>query len=201
MPTPLEIVAVPFEVWVGPIGEAFPAINATPAGNWVKLGTRGALNIREPGVTVSHGQTVELVRMSGDTLPIKAFRTEEDIRISFTLSDLTLENYNRAVNMGSVTDTAAGSGVAGHRAIDLRQGLDVEQRALLIRGANASPYLASTNVQYEVPVAVQVGTPSAVYSKGEPVGLEMEWAILVDLNAATAAKRAGVLRMMDENPT
>lgn len=198
MSTPLEVVAAPFEVWIGPVGEAFPLIGAAPAGNWVKIGTSGALNYTEDGVTVTHEQTIEMVRSLGDTGPIKAFRTEETLRIGFTLMDITLENYKYALNFGTVTDNAPGSGIAGFRSIDLHAGLDVDDRALLVRGLNASPYLANTNVQYQIPVAFENASPAIVYQKGVPAGLELEWIAKVDAAAASASKRFGTLIMQDE---
>lgn len=195
MPTPLEIVAAPFEIYTGPLAEAFPAINATPAGNWVRIGTSGSLNYTEDGVTVTHEQTVELVFTLGDTVPRKAFRTQEGLRIAFTLMDITLEHYRHVLNFGTVTDNPPSP---GYREVDLRQGLDVTQRALLVRGLNASPYLADTNVDYRVPVAVQMASPAIVYQKGVPAGLSIEWVALADPNAASPAKRFGILVMQDE---
>lgn len=198
MATPLEIVSAPFEVYIAPLSEAFPLIDATPAGNWVKIGTSGALNYTEDGVTITHEQTVDFVFALGDTGPVKAFRSQEGMRIAFTLMDITLENYKYALNFNTVTDNAPSSGVAGFRSIDIRLGLDVDQRSLLIRGVGASPYLADKHVQYEIPVVVEVAAPAIVYQKGIPAGLNLEWAALIDPNAASAAKRFGVLIAQDE---
>lgn len=200
MSTPLEIVAVPFTLYTAPLATAFPVIDAAPASAWVKVGTSGELNYKEDGVTITHGQTVELARMLGDTGPVKAFRTEESLTIALVLADVTLEQYLHALNMNAVTDTAPLTGVAGHRAVDLRMGLDVVQRSLLLRGTGASPYLAGKDVQYEVPVAVQIAEPEVIYQKGEPAALSLEWAALIDPNAASASKRFGVLRAQDALP-
>ena len=198
MSTPLEIVAAPFTVYTAPLGTAFPLIDAAPAVAWVLVGTSGTLNYREDGVTVIHNQTTELIRMLGETGPIKALRTEEMLVIQFILADISLDQYKHALNFNAVTDTAPSSGVAGHRAIDLRLGLDVISRALLVRGVGASPHLVSTNIQYEVPVAVNIAEPEVVFQKGDPAGLDIEFVALVDPNAASASKRLGVLRAQDE---
>jgi hypothetical protein len=82
----------------------------------------------------------------------------------------------------------------------MRLGPDVAQMAMLVRGSGVSPYLADKNVQYEVPVVIQMAEPEVVYKKGDPAGLALEFVALVDLNAASPAKRFGVLRAQDANP-
>jgi len=193
MGTPLEVVAAPFEIYIAPTGESFPDTDEVPAGNWVKIGTSGNRNITEDGVTVQHEQTIEQFRSLGSTGPIKSFRTEEGLIITFTLVDLTLENYKYALNFNTVSTTAAASGVPGYREIDLWQGLDVVQKALLVRGVNASPYLANSEVQWEVPVVYENAAKEVVASKGTPIGLALEYIALEDPSAASESKRFGRL--------
>ena len=175
---PLEIIAGPIEVWLGPVGEAFPDIGEVPAGNWVKVGTNGDKNITEDGVSVSHPQTLEVFRSLGSTGPVKAFRTEEDLIISFTLADLTLEQYKFVLNGGAVTDVPAAAGVGGYRKLPLLRGLDVTQYAMLARGL--SPYMATGKADYQVPRVVHQGEPEAVFVKGTPAGLLFEMRAIED---------------------
>lgn len=200
MPAPFEIMAAPFEAYLAPVGESFPAIDETPAGNWVKIGTSGKKNINEEGVTVSHPQTIEYFRTVGSTGPCKAFRTEEDLMISFILHDMALEHYKDILNHNTVTDNAEGSGVAGFREVDIWRGLDVSQKALLLKAA-ASAYGANFNSQYEVPVVVQASEPEIVFTKGEPAGLLFEFRALEDPNAASDAKKFGTLNIQDAAAT
>ena len=65
--------------------------------------------------------------------------------------------------------------------------------ALLAKGLEASPELASSPLQYEVPRVYVGGEPSAVYAKGDATGLEMEFIALEDPAASTAAERFGQL--------
>ncbi len=198
MSLPLEIVAQPFNVYIAPVGESFPDVDETPGGNWVLIGTSGNRNYTEDGVTVQHEQTVEEFRSLGSTGPMKVFRTSENLIISFTLADLTLENYKYALNFNTVSDTAAGSGTPGHRDIDLYLGPDdVAQRALLVRGMNASPYLANTHVQYQVPVVFEVGSKEIVSQKVTPIGLALEFRAIDDPIAASASKRFVILVAQD----
>jgi hypothetical protein len=198
---PYEIVAAPFTLWVAPTGTAFPDISQTPGVSWTKVGTSGDLNYSEDGVTVSHPQTVEKFRALGSAGPRKAFRTEEELVISMTLHDLTLEQYALAMNYNTVTTVAAGSGTAGVKKLGLSRGLDVPQRALLVKGADASSYGTGWGSQYEVPIAVQTGEPEVVYVKGEPAGLMLQFEALENPAAATPAERFGRLVTQNANPS
>lgn len=194
---PFEIIAAPFEVYVAPVGEAFPLINAAPAGNWDLIGTNGNKNISEDGVTVAHEEDIEEFRMAGATGPVKAARTSEGLSISFVLHDLTLEQYAAALNFGTVTDTAAGAGTAGFREIDLYKGLDLAERAVLIRGP--SPYGAGFNMQYQLPRCYLRSEAEVVFQKGEPAGLEITLTALMDLGAS-AGEEFGKLVAQDAAP-
>lgn len=196
---PYEIVAQPFELWVAPVGTAFTLIDEDPESPWTKVGTSGALNYTEKkGVSVTQKQTVDLWRALGSTGPRKAFRTEEEFRVSLELADLTLEQYALALNHNTVTTQAAGA-AAGYKKIGLSRGLNVIQKALLIRGAAASPYGPDWNAQFEVPIAVQVGSPSISFVKGAPAGIELEWAALEDASASDETERFGRLVVQNTN--
>lgn len=196
---PFEIIAAPFTVYWAPVGEAFPAIDAAPAGNWTKIGTSGDRNYSDEGVTIAHEQTVELFRSLGSTGPVKASRTEEGLIVRFTLWDMLLEQYRLALNSNAVATTAAGSGTAGFKALDTYRGLDVATMALLARG-DVSPEGDAWKSQYELPVCFQSGSPEPVYAKGAPAGLALEFTALEDPDAATAAARFGRLKVQHQEP-
>ncbi|MDF1778735.1 MAG: hypothetical protein P1V13_22155 [Rhizobiaceae bacterium] len=192
MTAPYEIVAAPFTLWLAPVGEAFPAIDATPAGNWGMVGTSGDENYTEDGVTVAHAQTIEKTRAAGTTGPRKAFRTEEDLMIRLTLMDMTLEHYKTAMNGNAVTTTAAGSGTAGTKKLGMRQGLNVTRLALLVRG-DTSSYGDGYKSQYEVPICYQSASPEPVFRKGQPAALALEFTALEDSSASSEDERFGRL--------
>jgi len=191
---PFEIIAAPFEVYIAPVGEAMPAVTLEPpAGNWVLLGTLGDAEYGEDGVTIQHSETIEDFRSLGSTGPVKSFRTEEDLLISFMLHDLTLEEYARALNFNTVqTD-------ADDKLIDLYRGQQVLYRALLVRGNDTGPYGASYNIQYEVPRVRPDSAPEVVFQKGTPAGLALQFRAMIDLNAAADADRFGILRTQFQN--
>ncbi len=200
MPTPFEIIAAPVIVYQAAVGEAFPLIDAVIAGNWVKIGTSGDRNIPEDGVTVASSQEVEPFYSIGGTGPQKVFRTREGFTCRFTLADLTLEEYSHVLNDNTVTDTAASSGVAGIREVDLYRGAEVSQVALLIRGL-FSAYGATWNTQFQIPNCFQTGNPEPVFQKGTPAALAFEYTAIEDPLAATSADRFGTLVMQDAAQT
>ena len=193
---PFEILGGPLELFLAPVGEAFPDLDLTPpGGNWTAIGVSGSKNYDEDGVTISHEQEVELVRALGTSAPVKARRTTEDLKVSVTIMDLTAEMVSTALNGNTVTTVAPGAGTVGTREVELFQGLEVTQYALLVRGV--SPYLIDTVAepaiaQYQIPVVVVTGSPELVYAKGEDVaGIEIEFTAIADPNAATDAEVFG----------
>lgn len=194
MGKPHEIIAAPFTLWAAPVGTAFPLIGAAPAVDWIRVGTSGDRNYAEEGVTVAHSQAFSQARPVGATGPVKAWRTEEDLVVSLTLWDLTLEQYATTLNSNAVATTAAGVGVAGFKAMQLYQGGEVTLMALLVRG-DVSAYEAGFKSQYEIPVCYQSGSPEPVFTKGEPAGLALEFTALEDPDAASADLRFGRLVM------
>lgn len=180
MPTaPFQILAGPADVWLAPYGEAFPAIDVAPAGNFVSLGRT------EGGITVTHNESIELLRVDQDTGPVKAIRTEESLVIEFSLAEITLERYALVFNNQTVTDDA---GPPTIRHFPDRAGFDVDRRVLLVRGP--SPYVDG-NLQYEVPWVVQTGSPTISFVRDDKSVLEVEFTAIEDPAAATEGERFG----------
>ena len=100
---PLEIVAAPFELYLAPVGEAFPVIGAEPpGGNWVLVGTSGEDSTTDEGVTATFTETLEGFRSAASTGQRKVFRTEEDLAIALVLADTTLAAWAHALNFNTV---------------------------------------------------------------------------------------------------
>ncbi len=189
---PYEIVASPFTAWWAPTGTSFPDLADSPAAAWTKIGTSGDRNYSEDGVVVAHDQTTELFHALGSTGPVKASRTQELLMVRFTLWDMNLEHYRLVLNNNTVSSTAAASGTAGIKDIDIYRDLDITMMALLVRG-DVSPAGTGWKSQYQIPWVFQSGSPEPVYQKGEPMGLELEFTALEDPNAGSAAVRFGKL--------
>ena len=199
MPTPFEIIAAPVTVYQAALGESMPLINAAVAGNWAKIGTSGDQNITEAGVTVEHPDETESFYSVGGTGPVKVFRVREGFMCRFVLADISLEQYRHILNDNSVTDTAASSGVAGFREVDIYRGFGVSQVALLIRGT-FSAYGDSWNSQFEIPNCYQTGSPEPVFQKGVPAALAFQYTAIEDPLAATSADRFGRIVVQDASP-
>lgn len=177
MTTPYEIVAGAVDAYLAVVGTAFTAVDAaTPAGDWVKLGTAGSKDISEDGVLIRSEQTVQRIRTLGTTGPRKAYRDTEDLVIELTLMDSTIETYQAALNQLAITTVA---GPPAEKTIQLLQGTAVALRALMIRGV-LSPYADTANyLQWDIPIVYQEGNPETIYRKGEPVGLKLTFIGLV----------------------
>lgn len=199
MGAPFEIIAGPVDVYLAPVGTAFPDVSADPAGNWVKLGTAGKKNYGEDGVTVTHEQEIEEFRTLGRTGPVKAFRTSEGLKISLMLHDFDLDHLKRALNDNTVTAVAAGSGTAGVNKLPLLRGLDLSEYALVLKG-DFSPEGEGWASQYQVPRVYEGGSPEVVFKKGEPAGVALEFIALEDPNAATG-EEFGYLVVQSANPS
>ncbi len=198
MPAPFEIIAAPFTAWWAPVGTAFPALGAAPSVDWVQIGTSGDQSYDPEGVSIEHGQEVNAVRPLGSTAPVKAFRTEEDLTVTFTLWDVTLEQYRLALNNNTIATVAAGVGTPGTKAVQFYRGAQVATMALLLR-SDSSPYGDAMSMQYELPYCFQSGNPTPVYRKGEPAGLEFEFMALRN-PTGSAAESLGRLVQQHQLP-
>lgn len=197
MAEPYEILASPFAVYLAPVSTAFPDVDTDPAGAWEELGTSGADDQGDDGVTVEHTQSINVFRGGKATGPIKAWRTEEGLRIAFTLHDVTTETLAKALNDATVTDTPPGAGTPGTRSITLRRGVTVATHALLARSLSGGPYGDDLPMQYQVPKVYLAGNPSTQYRKGNPAGTLFEFMALEDLTATTEEERFGQLVEQD----
>lgn len=192
MPTPREIIYGPAEVYAAPVGEAFPAVNAAPAGNWALIGTEGSKNYDEAGVIIRSPVAMAAFRSLGSTLKRKVSITERDFAVEFTAVDINPEEmaYALGVDPDDITDTPAGGGAAGHQAIEIPSSPIPFQQAILVR-CTQSPFGEAMNHQWEIFAANQVGSGEGTYSKSTPFGMRHQW--------EAVANSAGfvVLRIMD----
>lgn len=196
--TPFEIIAGPLEVWLAPVGTAFPVLTAAPAGPWTKVGTNGTNNYDEGGVTVSHTEKLEGAQPAGSTMDVKVFRTKEDFLLNFDLWDLTLEQYMIALNKNTITTTAAGVGTPGTKKIGIGKGPNVTEYAMIARG-KLSPYGEELAAQYQVPRVYHSANPKTLFKLGKPAGLAMEFTALAD-TSANVTDRFGHIIMQHQAP-
>lgn len=190
---PFHIIGGPIDAYYAPYGTAFPDIADAPEdfdAAWILLGTDGAKDYHEDGVTIRHSQEIETdaFRTLGVTLPRKASRTSEMVEVEFDMMDLHAAFYAAALNLGlqTVTTTAAGVGTGGNKNFDIERGIRVGQCALLIRGQEISPEATaianSYNAQLEIANAIQAGESELVFSKDQPAVHKFLFQTLWDSN-------------------
>lgn len=190
---PYEIIAAPMTLWIAPVGTAFPLISAAPGVGWIKVGTNGDRSYENGGVTTTHAKVYDKVRTAGASGPVKAFLTEEDLMFGVTLLDMTLEQYQLALNGNTVTTVAPASGQPGTKKIGLSEDVGrTREYALLARGL--SPYNEALAMQYCVPRCYQSGAPAPVFRKGGTgAALALSFEALEDLTTEIAQERFGYI--------
>lgn len=189
---PYNIIMSVGEVWVAPVGTAFPLVNvATPSGPWALLGTAGNLDYDEDGIHIIGEQTINEFVGAGSTVARKVSRTLESMRITVKLVDMQLESLRRALNSNAITTVASSSGIPGSKAIYMYQGQDVNTVALLVRGQ--SPYSGDTNsfLHVEMPNAYNTSGFDLANQKGTAEGYTLDFRGLLDPSAPTGANRYG----------
>ncbi len=159
------------KVYLGPIRETIPAVNAAPAGNWVLLGAT------DGDQTISNKGAPTFFRDNDHTGPVKGVRPEEDVTYEFTLVGLTLENWSRLINqVGKLTQVA---GPPQTTKMPMKRGQVLTEYALLMTGAALSPYGALPG-QWYVSRCVQASEPQAVFGKGNRPGLAANFTAVED---------------------
>jgi len=173
---PFEILAGPADVYVGEFEATFPTLAETP-----KEEEFTYIGQTEGGVTVKHTQTITPLTSDQHTGHVKALRTEEGLEVSFSVVELTLENYSAVLNSTTITAEAApGEGKYPNKSLAFHQGIHVDLRTLLIRGR--SPY-GNWPAQYQVPIVYQNESPEVAFVKDDKSVLACVWMALEDTSA------------------
>ena len=185
---PYEILTGVGDMYIAPVGTAFPAVDAVPGVAWRALG------YTQDGITVKKSNKIGKVTVDQKTGPVKAARSEEGLTVETKLAEVTLENLADYLG-NTVTDTAAASGVAGTRSLGLVSGAFVKTFALLFRGVSA---YGKYPAQYQVPVCYWDDDTEMKYEKGEKnATIKAAFETLVDPDATVEAEEFGKLVMQD----
>lgn len=158
---PYKIIAGAADVYVAATGTPFPSVKSDPGtiSAWKRLGHT------DGGVKVSHHQTVVELRTDQVTAPVKAVRSEESLEISFSLAEITAENYATVLSQFANRDLLNGGTAGADKVVNLyRGGFGIETFELLVRGQHLSPE-GDFNLQYEVPAVYEGGNPEVEYTK------------------------------------
>lgn len=196
MPAPFELLAVPFHAYLAPAATPEPALDEAIDGSgsaWALLGTLGADEYDEDGITITHEQNIEYFRGLASTIPIKAFRSTEGLTLGLTVRDMTMETYAKVLNDALVDASGIG------KAVSLYQGYNVNHFALVIRSADG-PYADGAAIQYWVPTVVQSANPAPVMKKGTPAGLAVTFTAMKGVGADDPSEYLGIVRALTEAP-
>lgn len=180
------------QVWIAPEGTTFPTPDQTPPvadAAWSPLGEF------DGGVQIAHPQTIDEHRTDLETGIQKGTRSSEDLTISVSLADQTLENFATMINGETVTDTAAASGTKGFREFGLYRGMTVVTYALVFQGN--SPYLDAEILRYLVPRGYFGGDMGRSFVKNTKTLIPVEFHAMVDPNAGSAAEKFGTIQAVD----
>ncbi len=187
---PYEILTGVGTLFVAVVGTAFPAVDVLDAA--LPVAWR-ALGYTQDGVSIKKTSKVEKIPVDQETGAVKASRTEEGLTIETMLAEATLENLADFLG-NTVTDTPAGSGTIGTRAVGLYSGGYVKSFALLFRGKSA---YGDYQAQYQVPMAYLDGDAELKFAKGKNPAIKAAFEALVDPDATVEAEKFGKLVMQD----
>jgi hypothetical protein len=163
------------KIYIAPKGEAPPSVSAgAPGGNWVYLGeTEGEQSIEYSGALT----TFRVNERSG---PVKAVRPEEDVVVSATLVELTLENY--AYVLSQVSNVTTSANPAAKRLANKR-GFCPAEYALLVWGEADSPEGLYPGYNY-LPRVVSDAEPTVTRARDGRAALEAMFRALEDYDQA-----------------
>lgn len=165
----------PCKVYIAPVGTAVPAVNAVPTSPWTELGeTDGEQE-------VSHAGTLTFFYDNDHQGPVKAVRPQEDPEVTFTLVNLTLENYGAILDTAS--DVTSDAGPPATKKLPVKRGSVPTEYALILTGSVLSPYGAYPGM-YVFPRGVFDGEPAPTFSKDGRAALECSFRVLEDDNQA-----------------
>lgn len=161
-------------IYLAPVREAPPAVNVSPAGNWVLLGeTDGEQTVEFAGAPT-------YFRVNERTGPVKAIRPEETVTVAFTLVDLTHENYARILHSLTKVNTLTSP---DRKEVPFQRGFCYTEYALLMHGTADSPYGLFPSYNY-FPRVISVSEPTVTRSKDGRASLACQFVVMVDYQAA-----------------
>ena len=156
--TPYSIVVGVGELYLAPVGTAYPDTDEVPSASWTHLGSTD-----DGGVSVLHARSTTLHYKGNSALPQKATLDEARETISANLTEITPARYALILDGQTVITAAATAGHPGTQRFTIRPNSGcAPQFALLVRGP--SP-LSDAYAQYEYPRVSPVGDTTPVYSK------------------------------------
>lgn len=172
------------EVWLAPVGTAVGDVDDAPTGAWALLGAT------DGGQQLAHAGALTFFYDDDHQGPVKAHRPTEDVRVSFNLVGLTLENYAKVLSAATAVATAAGP--PAKKTLPIKRGAVPTEYAMILRGSALSPYGALPGM-YVIPRGVFDGEPEPAFTKDGRAALACVFQALEDDDQVAAADSLGWL--------
>lgn len=166
-----QLVGQALVIYLGPVGEPVPAVNTTPAGNWVRLGkTDGGQKFHYIG-------DLEYISDDDHRASVLAYRPEDNFEIEATMVQLTLEHWARVTS--ALANVVSAGGPPATKTMPIVRGGYPTRYAMLLKSNIMSPYGAFPGMGV-IPIGVFGGEPELMFSKDERAGLEFTFRALAD---------------------
>ena len=184
-------------VYVAPVNEALPeiddltppAVTVTPAGNWVEV------EFIADTVGLSASEEIQHVRVLASDLPVKAFKTEEEIEVTFASQDRSLAALGQFHGaFTALSAVAAGADQSAQDQMGIGDG-SIKEFAMLI-------ILTNQDAGDRIIHLYKVMSNSSLkqnYGK-EHESWDVGFTVMADLTKA-AGQRAGVIYDITATPT
>jgi len=174
MPAPYEVIVGPANVYVAPVGTAFPAVDEEPAVAWQLVGSLGSENYAEAGVLVRSPRNTTPINVLGSTVPRKHVITTTGLEIEFDVIDASAEQVTLGYGVDPEDIEVVATAGSESRSFDIPTSPIPFQRAVLVR-IEQSPYGEDLNSQLQIPAANQLGNAEGGFMKGDPFSVKHIW--------------------------
>lgn len=161
-----EIIVEDLECYLAPLSTAFPALSATPTGEWKQVGKAGPLGHSEAGSTITLSKTAATFTSSGAAAPRKSWVTDRGFEVAFEVADLSLETLAMLADNVSVEGTTV-------KKVKLPKGFTNHEYAAILRGT--SPMTEGKKAQWNIPSCYNGANMAPKFApKGGPAYLAVQ---------------------------
>ena len=162
-------------VYYADIGEAMPDVDAAPGGGWTLIGTLGARDYDEAGISILSDVNTSDINSLGALRPECVVPTDIDLRVTLSLMDMSTAQLAVAFGFNTV---AAEAGPPAVNRLSLNMPDNFVAKALLVRFDGKSPDFQTGSAQYEFSNCIELGSKDINYNKESAAMAALEFKIL-----------------------
>ncbi len=178
--TPYAQLVGPCKVYLAPYGTTEPTVTSAPSGSWVELGATTG------DQTESKDASATLFYDNDHQGAVKGVTPQEDVKVMFTLANLTHNHFARILSSIANITTAASPNVSR---VPLKSGYTQTEYALVVRGDGDSPF-GNYPAQWYIPRGFFEKALSLTRGKTARAELECTFLVLED-DAQSDGNRLG----------